>query len=192
MGVVFPRQMQQQIARIVRAITRSDIPAHAGSCIWRATVGHVVLAELGIETEIVIGAAAYGATPEITLRFCRDDFTASLDPVPGMPGHSRLHCWLLTSRDEIADFSTAYWSLQHPHIAFVVEPPAFVWTKRRTVTGTPPPALGKIYYGEPIAAPDLQARIADDVATLRQRADIVSFIRSAAGQPPAVRKPALC
>jgi hypothetical protein len=155
---------QQHIARVVRSIGRKDIPADAGSCVWRATVGKVVLAEHNIESDIVIGAAAFGATPDLTLRFCLDDYTASMAAVPGLPHHSRMHAWLHVPRGDLAiDFSTAYWGLQHWNIAFTVEPPIYVWTKRRTVSRKPPP-LGRTYYGEPIDAAELQARIANDVA----------------------------
>lgn len=165
---------RQHIANIVQSINRADGPV-AANCAFRAAIGKLVLAEVGIRSTITIGAAAYRAGDKV-LGFCTPDFKPSLAPLPNNPDHSRVHVYLST-RTDIIDFDCASWQHQCPFIPFDVAPPLFVWAKREAVTGSPPPAIGQCWYGETIDAPAMLAGVERHIANAQRNAALMSFVR---------------
>ena len=148
---------RDQVAAAVRGVSMTML---GGTCWFRATIGAMALAHLGMRPQRMMGGMIFRAGPD-----------ERLDTVPfcGPSNHAQwigdrplFHVWLEVDGD-IIDFSCGDWKSQELLVEEVsapggeqpsrpirwdVEPPDYIWQPADTLLGErfKAPPLGKIWY----------------------------------------------
>jgi hypothetical protein len=97
-------------ADIARAVRSIEVRAGAGTCYFRAVLGHRALGYLGIRSSVVFGAMLYRAGPDP----CRDVVAfcgRGNAPEMATTGAGAAHYWLHCGED-LVDFSVGDWQRQ--------------------------------------------------------------------------------
>ncbi len=133
-----------KIARIVRA---AHLPASVfGGCIHRAACGWLMLRELGVEAQPVLGGLVYNSG-NAELRYCDRDGRAVRRFSDVVTGHH-----FLLAGSELVDFSCGDWrgtaTINMPARWDIAPMFSFLWCDASRVMGDPSkPAPGRVWYG---------------------------------------------
>jgi hypothetical protein len=118
---------REHIASIVQAPTIAT--PFGGSCLYRAVIGKLVLAHLGVEASVETGSAVLAPGPR--------------------PFRLLEHAWLSVG-DDIVDLSCNEWPTLLVGAQWTVPPPKFIWGPRGGLwRGSLDllPTLGCVFYG---------------------------------------------